>query len=121
MTAGKTIVLTIQILGVKVMSLLFLIHCLGLSSLSCQEASFDFRAAVTLRGVLEPEQKSVTASSVSVCHEVMGPDAKILVFLILGFRLSHSPLSASPRGSFSSSLLSAIKVESSTIFQYKKI
>ena len=46
--------------------------------------------------------KSVTASIVfpSICHEVMGPDAMILVFWMLSFKPAfHSPLSPSSRGS----------------------
>ena len=41
--------------------------------------------------ILEPKKrKSVTAStfSPSICHEVVGPDAMTLVFLILGFKLA---------------------------------
>ena len=48
------------------------------------------------------KMKSVTVSTVSpsICHEVMGPDAMILVFWMLGFsQLFHSPLSLSSRGS----------------------
>ena len=48
------------------------------------------------------EIKSVTVSTVppSICHEVMGPDAMILVFGMLSIRqLFHSPLSLSSRGS----------------------
>ena len=43
--------------------------------------------------ILEPKKmKSVTVSIVSpsVCHEVMGPDAMILVFLILSFKPAFS-------------------------------
>ena len=46
--------------------------------------------------------KSVTAStfSISICHEVMGPDAMILVFWMLHFKPAfHSPLSPASRGS----------------------
>ena len=53
--------------------------------------------------ILEPKKrKSVTASTVSpsICHEVMGPDAMILVFYTLNFKpLFYSPLSPSSRGS----------------------
>ena len=46
--------------------------------------SFNFRAAVTIcSDFLEPKEiKSATVSTVSpsICHEVMGPDAMILVF-----------------------------------------
>ena len=53
--------------------------------------------------ILEPKKiKSVTISIVSpsTCHEVMGPDAMILVFWMLSFKPAfHSPLSLSSRGS----------------------
>ena len=66
---------------------------------------------------LEPKKKkSVTISivSISICHEVMGPDAKILVFWMLSLgQLFHSPLSLSSKRLFSSSSLSAIRVVSS--------
>ena len=52
--------------------------------------------------ILEPKKiKSVTVSTVSpsIVHEVMGPDAMILVFWILSLsQLFHSPLSLSSRG-----------------------
>ena len=51
---------------------------------SKEQASFNFLAAV----ILEPKEiKSVTVSAVypSVCHEVMEPDAMILVFLNVEF------------------------------------
>ena len=47
MTVAETTAMTIQILVGKVMSLLFFIHHLGLSSLSCQEASSSFMDAIT--------------------------------------------------------------------------
>ena len=53
--------------------------------------------------VLEPKKiKSATVSVVfpSICHEVMGPDAMILVFWQLSFKPTfQSPLSLSSRGS----------------------
>ena len=63
--------------------------------------------------ILEPKKiKSVTVSP-SICHEVTGPDAMILVFWMLNFKPTlHSPLSLSSRF-FSSSLLSAIRMLSS--------
>ena len=45
--------------------------------------SFNFMASHENLGILEPKKrKSVTVSivSLSVCHEVMGPDAMIFVF-----------------------------------------
>ena len=67
--------------------------------------------------ILEPPKiKSVTVSIVSpsICHEVMGPDAMILVFRMLSFKptLSLSAFTFIKRP-FSSSLLSAIRVVSS--------
>ena len=53
--------------------------------------------------ILEPKKiKSDTVSTVSpsISHEVMGPDAMILVFLTLSFKpVFHVPLSLSSRGS----------------------
>ena len=43
--------------------------------------------------ILEPKKiKSVTVSVVSssICHEVMGPDAMILIFLKMSFKLTFS-------------------------------
>ena len=67
--------------------------------------------------ILEPRKiKSATVSTVSpsVCHEVMGPDAMILVFWMLSFKptLSLSSFTFIKR-LFNSSSLSAIRVVSS--------
>ena len=48
-------------------------------------------ATVFVYVILEPKKiKSVTVSiiSPSICHEVMGPDAMILAFLMLNFKLA---------------------------------
>ena len=63
--------------------------------------------------ILEPKKrKSVTTStfSPSICHEVMGLDAMILIFLIFSFRLALSLSSTLIKRLFSSSLLSATRV-----------
>ena len=84
MTTGKTIALTIWTFVSKVMSLL-------LNVLSRLVIAFLPRSNCLLISwlwspfavILEPEKiKSVTDSIVSpsICHEVMGPDAVILVF-----------------------------------------
>ena len=67
--------------------------------------------------ILEPKKiKSVTVSIVSpsISHEVMGPDAMILVFWMLSFK-PHFSLSSYTfiKKLFCSSLLYAIRVESS--------
>ena len=60
--------------------------------------------------ILEPPKlKSVTVSP-SICHEVMGPDAMILVFWMLSFKPAFSLSSFTfIKRLFSSSLLSAIR------------
>ena len=67
--------------------------------------------------ILEPKKiKSVTVSIVysSICHEVMEPDAMILVFWLLSFKPTFSLSSFTfIKRLFSSSLLSAIRVVSS--------
>ena len=63
--------------------------------------------------ILEPKKiKSVTVSIVSpsICHEVMGPDAMILVFRMLSFKSAFSLSSFTFSKLFSSSPLSAIRV-----------
>ena len=76
----------------KVKSLLFSILVIvsshsfsfGHSFSSKEQVSFNFMAAITICSDFEapPKIKSVTVSIVSpsICHEVMGPDAMILVF-----------------------------------------
>ena len=62
--------------------------------------------------ILEPPQiKSATVSTVSpsICHEVMGPDAMILVFCMLSFKPTFSLSSFTFIKRFFSSSLSAIR------------
>ena len=67
--------------------------------------------------ILEPKKiKSLTVSIVSpsICHEVMGADAMILVFQMLSFKSTFLLSSFTfIKRLFSSSLLSAIRVVSS--------
>ena len=94
MTTGKAIALTIQTFVGKVMSLLFNIlsrwviaflprsKCLLVSWLQSLSTVF-----------LEPQKitsVTVSTSSPSVCHEVMGLDAMILVFWMLSFKPAFS-------------------------------
>ena len=81
MTTEKAIVLTRQTFVGKVMSLLF-------NTLSMFVIAFHPRSKHLLISLLQspsavilepPKIKSVTVSP-SICHEVMGPDAMILVF-----------------------------------------
>ena len=72
--------------------------------------------------ILEPPKiKSATFSTVSlsICHEVMGPDAVILVFWMLSFKPTCSLSSFTfIKRLFSSSSLSAIRVVSSAYWGY---
>ena len=104
MTTGKIIALTRQTFVGKVMSLLFNMlsrlvipflprsKCLLISWLQSPSAM-----------ILEPPKtKSATvfADSPSICHEVMGPDAMILIFWMLSFKPTFSLSSfTSSRGS----------------------
>ena len=79
MTTGKAIALTIWTFVCKVMSLLsnmvFRFVIIFLPRTKC----LNFMAAV----ILEPKKRksvSVSIVSPSICHEVMGLDAMILVF-----------------------------------------
>ena len=117
-TTGKTIALTIQTFVARVMSLLF-------NTLSRFVTAFLPRSKCLLISwlqspsivILEPKKrKSVTTSifSPSICHEVKGPDAMILVFLIFSFKPAFSLSSFTLiKRLFSSSSLSAIRVVSS--------
>ena len=118
MTTGKTIALTRQTFVGKVMSLLF-------NMLSRLVITFRPRSKCLLISwlqapstvILEPPKiKSDTVSTVSpyISHEVMGPDAMILVFWMLRFKPTF-PLSSFTfiKRLVSSSSLSAIRVVSS--------
>ena len=103
-TAGKAIALTVWSFVGKVMSLLF-------NTLSRFVIAFLPRSNRLLISwlqssavILEPPKiKSVTVFFVSpsICYEVMGPEAMILVFLDVEFEASffHSPLLLLSRGS----------------------
>ena len=118
MTTGKTIALIRWIFVDKVMSLLF-------NMLSGLVITFPPRSKCLLISwlqspsavILEPQNiKSATVSTVSpsTCHEVMGPDAMILVFWMLSFKPTFSlSYFTFIKKLFSSSSLSAIRVVSS--------
>ena len=84
MTAGKTIALTIQTFVGKVMSLFFsMLSRLVITFLPRSKCLLISWLQSTSAVILEPQNiKSATISTVSpsICHEVMGLDAMILVF-----------------------------------------
>ena len=118
MTIGKTTALTRQTFVGKVMSLL-------LNMLSRLVTTFLPRLPRSLliswlqspsQVIWEPKRILVTASmfSPSICHEVMEPDAMILVFWMLSFKPAFSPSSFTfIKRLFSSSSLSVTRVVSS--------
>ena len=118
MTSGETIALTRWTFVGKVMSLL--IHMLSklvitfLPKSKCLLISWLQSPSAV---ILEPRKiKSATVSNISpsISHEVMGPDAMILVFWMLSFKptFPFSSFTFSKR-LFSSSSRSAIRVVSS--------
>jgi len=84
MTTGKTIALTRWTFLGKVMSLLFnMLSRLLIIFLSRNKHVLISRLQSPFAVILEPKKiKSAIVSTVfqSICHEVMGPDAMILVF-----------------------------------------
>ena len=103
-TTGKTIVLTRWTFVGKVMPLLFnMLSRLVIMFLPRSKHLLISWLQTPSAVILEPKNiKSATVSTVSpsICHEVMGLDAMILVFWMLSFKpLLHSPLSFSSRGS----------------------
>ena len=94
MTTGKTLALTRWTFVGKVMSLLF--NMLSRLVITCLPRSKHLLILwlQSLSAVIwEPRKiKSVTVTTVSpsICHEVMGPDAMILVFWMLSFKPTFS-------------------------------
>ena len=101
MTTGKTIALTRRAFVNKVSLLFNILSRFGLAFLPRSKCLLISWLQSPSAVILEPKKmKSVTLSVVSssVCHKVMGPDAMILVFLMLSFKPAfHSPVSLSSR------------------------
>ena len=118
MTTGKTIALTRQTFVSKLMSLLLNMQSSFLVAFLPRSKYLFISWLQSPSTVIweAKKLKSITASTVSlsICHEVMGPDAMILVFWVLSskpvFSLSSFTLI---RKLCSSSSLSAIRVVSS--------
>ena len=115
LTTGKTIALARQTFVGKVMSLLLnMLSRLVITFLPRRKPLLISQLQSPSALILEPPQlKSATVSTVSpsICHEMMGPDAMILVFLMFSFKptFSFSTFTFIKRF-FSSSSLSAIRV-----------
>ena len=118
MTTGKTIALTRWTFVGKVMSLLFnMLSSLFIIFLQRSKCLLISWLQSPSAVILEPKKiHSLTVSIVSpsICHEVMGSDAKIVVFWMLTFKPTFSLSSFTfIKRLFSSSLLSVIRVVSS--------
>ena len=116
MTTGKTIALTRRAFVSKVISLLFnMLSKLVITFLPRSKHLLISWLQSPSAVILEPKKiKSVTVSP-TICHEVTGPDAMILVFWMLSFKPTYSLSSFTfIRRLFSSSSLSAIRVVSSS-------
>ena len=101
MTTGKTIALTRRTFVDKVTSLLFnMLSRLVISFLPRSKHVLISWLQSPSAVILEPPKIKSATVSPSICHEVIGPDAMILVFWILSFKpMFHSPFSLSSRGS----------------------
>ena len=115
MTTGKTIALTRRTFVGKVMSLLFNMLSRFVKAFLSKSKHLLIAWLQSLPAViLEPKKiKSLTVSTVSppICHDVMGPDAVILVFCMVSFKPAFSLCSFTfTMRLFSSSLLYAISV-----------
>ena len=118
MTTGKNIALTRQTFVGKVMSLLLnMLNRLVINFLPRSKHLLISWLQLPSAVILEPRKiKSATVSTVSpfICHEVMGPDAMILVFWMLSFKPTFSLSSFTfIKRLFSSSSFYAIRVVSS--------
>ena len=116
-TTGKTIALTRRTFGGKVMSLLFnMLPRFVIGFLPRSKRLLISWLQSQSAVILEPPKIKVLIVSIvspSICHEVMGPDAMILVFWILSFEPAFSLSSFTLIKRLFSSLLSAIRVVSS--------
>ena len=91
---GKTIALTRRIFVGKVKSLLFnMLSRLVITFLPRSKHLLISWLQSPSTVILEPPQNKVSQCfhcSPSICHEVMGPDAMILVFWMLNFKITFS-------------------------------
>ena len=117
MTTGKTIALTRWIFVGKVMSLLFNMQSRLVMAFLPRSKHLLISWLHSSSSVILESKKTKSATvaivSPSICHEVMGLDAMILVFQMLSFKPAFSLSFYLHQEIFSSSSLSAIRVVSS--------
>ena len=91
MTTGKTIALAIKIFVGKVMSLFFnMLSRFVLTFLSRSKHLLISWLHSPSTVILEPRKIKSATVSPSICHEVMGPDAMILVIWMLSLKPTFS-------------------------------
>ena len=94
MTTGNTIALTRLTFVGKVMSLLFnrlsRLVITFLPRSKCLLISWMQSPSAVIMGPKKVKSATVSTVSPSICHEVMGPDAMILVFWMLSFKATSS-------------------------------
>ena len=114
MTTGKTIALTRWTFVGKIKSLLFnMLSRLVITFLPRSKHLLISWLQSPSTVILEPRKIKSATVSLSICHEVMGPDIMILVFFMLSFKPTFSLFSFTfIKRPFSSSLF-AIRVVSS--------
>ena len=87
MTTGKTIALTRQTFVGKIMSLLLnMLSRLVITFLSRSKHLLISWLQSPSAVIWEPRKRTSDTVSPSICYEVMGPDAMILVFWMLSFK-----------------------------------
>ena len=113
MTTGKTIGLIIQTFVNKVIYLLFnILSSFVIAFLPRSNHLLISRLQLPSAVIFKSKKKkSVTASifSPSICHEMMGLDAMILVFLMLSFKPLFSLSSFTPSRDITKSMKSVFK------------
>ena len=114
MTTGKNIALPKQTFVDKVMSQLFnMLSRLVITFLPRSKCLLISWMQLPSAVILEPQKIKSDTVSPSLCQEVMGPDAMILVFWMLSFKPTFSLCSFTFIKRLFSSSLSAIRVVSS--------
>ena len=114
MTTGKTIALTRWTFVGSVMSLLFnMLSRLVINFLPKSNHLLTSWLKSPSAVILQPSKLKSATVSPSICHEVMGLDAMLLVFLMLSFKPTFSLFSFTFIKRLFSSSLSAIRVVSS--------
>ena len=104
MTTGNTIALTIWTFVSKVMSLLFNMLSRCVIAFLPRSKHLNFMATVSVRSDFGAQENKICHCfhfpHPSICHEVRGPDAMILVSQMMSFKPAfHSLLSPSSSGS----------------------